>query len=242
MQLNQKTKDAISMNFLRLIRKNCLFNGFDDKEINGLFDCMQGKIVMKSKGVLIAKEDSQANELCIVLEGTLLMFVTKLNGQREPTGVLEQGDMFGLHQFYLPSKKLGVNVVAASDVTLLYLNTSTVVTMCEKSCKYHQQLIYRVFQYLSEKIEELENNNNYITIKGMRQKISKLIYDKYLEIGQTEIRLGMDRNEMASYLNVSRPSMSREMMRMRDEGIIEFWKDRITIKDIQKLEKIIKGD
>jgi Mn-dependent DtxR family transcriptional regulator len=50
----------------------------------------------------------------------------------------------------------------------------------------------------------------------------------------------MDRNEMAAFLNVSRPSMSREMMRMRDEGIMEFWKDKITIKNIQKLTAIVK--
>lgn len=229
------------MNFLKLIRKNCLFNGFDDKEINSLFDCMQGRIVMKSRGMLIAREESQATELCIVLEGTLLLFVTKLNGQREPICTLAAGEMFGLHQYYLADRRLGFNVVAATDVTLLYLNTSTITTMCNKTCKYHQQLIHRTLQNLSEKIEELENNNNYITIKGMRQKIAKLIYDKYLETGETIIYLGMDRNEMASYLNVSRPSMSREMMRMRDEGIFEFWKDKITIRDIESLESIVKG-
>lgn len=229
------------MNFLRLIRKNCLFNGFDDNEINNLFDCMQGKIVMKSKGMLIAKEDTEVNQLCIILEGDLLLFITKLNGSKEPISMLSSGEMFGLHQYYLPSKKLGFNAVAASDVTLLYLNTSTIVTMCNKACPYHQTLIHRVLKNLSMQIEELESNNNYITIKGMRQKIAKLIYDKYLEVGEKVVFLGMDRNQMATYLNVSRPSMSREMMRMRDEGIFDFRKDKITINSVQSLEKIIKG-
>lgn len=228
------------MNFLKLIKKNCLFKDFNDKEINSLFDCMKGRIVMKSKGMLVAKEESEAEELGIILQGELLMFVTKLNGTKEPIKMLSTGEMFGLHQYYLEEKRLGFNLVAATDVTLLYLNTATIVTMCEKACKCHQELIFQVFRYLSNRIENLENNNNYMSIKGMRQKIAKLVYDKYTETRESIIFLGMDRNEMARYLNVSRPSMSREMMRMRDEGIFEFWKDKITIKDIKSLEDIIK--
>jgi len=41
---------------------------------------------------------------------------------------------------------------------------------------------------------------------------------------------------------VSRPSMSREMMRMRDEGIITFRKDKITITDLAALEAIVKSN
>ncbi|HHT83238.1 MAG: Crp/Fnr family transcriptional regulator [Christensenellales bacterium] len=228
------------MNFLKLIRKNCLFDDFSDKEINTLFDCMKGRIVMKSKGMLIAKEDSKAEEICIVLEGTLLKFITKLNGEKEPVGMLSQGEMFGMEQFYLEDKRIGFNVVAASEVSLLYLQTNSIVTMCEKACPCHQKLIHKALQYLSRRIEDLQNNNNYITIKGMRLKIAQLIYDKYLEQNSLQLSLGMDRNEMAAFLNVSRPSMSREMMRMRDEGIMEFWKDKITIKNIQKLTAIVK--
>ena len=70
------------MNFLRIIKKNFLFDGFSNKDINTLFDCMQGKIVKKSKGMLVAFEDSKIEDICIVLEGKLLAFVTKINGER----------------------------------------------------------------------------------------------------------------------------------------------------------------
>lgn len=229
------------MDFLKVIRKNCLFEGASDSDINVLFDCMQGRIVMKSKGMLIAKDDNVIEDVCIVLEGKLLEFVTKLNGDKEPLNGLVEGDMFGLDKGYLTPNTLGYCIVAATDVTLLYLKISTIVTMCEKACVCHQALIHKAMQYLSERIFEVQNNNNYITIKGMRQKIANLIYDKYNEQNQSVISLGMDRNEMAAFLNVSRPSMSREMMRMRDEGIIKFWKDQITIIDPVVLEKIIKG-
>ncbi|MFW5779913.1 MAG: Crp/Fnr family transcriptional regulator [Bacillota bacterium] len=229
------------MNFLRIIKKNCLFQGFRDKDINTLFDCMDGKIVKKSKGMLVAYEDSEIEELCIVLEGKLLQFVTKLNGKRQPLGLVCQGEMFGLYQGYLKPNKLGYYVVAASDVTLLFLKISTIVTMCENACACHQKIISRALEYLSKRVYELQNNKDYMAIKGMRHKISRLIYDKYIEQQTTSIALGMNRNEMAEYLNVSRPSMSRELMRMREENILDFYKDKITIINIKRIEDILKG-
>lgn len=228
------------MNFFKLLRKNSVFAEFSDKEINALFDCLKGRIVLHSRGVLIAKEESEVTEACILLDGTLLEFSTTLDGRREPLATLEQGDSFGFEQGYLPEKRLPFSVVAVTDVTLLYLDISSVTNMCEKACPFHQQLVYKVMRHLCERIQSLKENNNYITTKGMRQKIARLIFDKYSEQGVLEIRLGMDRNQMAEYLNVSRPSMSREMMRMRDEGMFDFWKDKISIKDLSALENVLK--
>ena len=43
---------------------------------------------------------------------------------------------------------------------------------------------------------------------------------------------------MAEYLNVSRPSMSREMINMKNDGIISYRKDEIVIHDIAKLKEL----
>lgn len=229
------------MNFIKLLRKNSLFAEFSDKEINILFDCLKGRLVLKSHGVLIAKEEDTVNDICVLLDGTVLEFVTTLDGRRAPVKTLEQGDCFGLEQGYPAGRPLGFSVVAVSDVTLLYLDISSITTMCGKACSCHQKLVCNVMAYLCGRISELAENNDYITIKGMRQKIAKLIFDKYAEQGATEIRIGMDRNEMAEYLNVSRPSMSREMMKMRDEGMFDFWKDKITIRNLAAIEDILKS-
>ncbi|HHY04413.1 MAG TPA: winged helix-turn-helix domain-containing protein, partial [Thermoanaerobacterales bacterium] len=64
---------------------------------------------------------------------------------------------------------------------------------------------------------------------------SMFLLDQYKKTGKTTFVLPMNRNDMADFLNVSRPSMSREMSRMKDEGIIDFHLSTIKIKDIQAL-------
>ena len=91
---------------------------------------------------------------------------------------------------------------------------------------------------LAERIDLINNDAKYLKLKSMRGKISKLFYDKYLQQGTETIHLGFNRNEMAEYLNVSRPSMSREMINMKNDGIISYRKDEIVIHDIAKLKEL----
>jgi DNA-binding transcriptional regulator LsrR (DeoR family) len=50
----------------------------------------------------------------------------------------------------------------------------------------------------------------------------------------------MKRHELADYLSIPRPSLSRELGLMRDDGIIEFDGSSVKIKNILMLEKSIE--
>lgn len=229
------------MNIIKLIRNNALFKNFDDKEVNAIFDCLKGRILKCSRGKIVAAEDSPAEEIGIVLEGTLLKFVTKSDGSREAQGTLKEGEMFGEIAGYAGDKLFHYSVVAAEDVTILFITVETIVRQCSKNCAYHQKLLENTLSYMADKINTINKDTEYLIIKSMPMKIAKLIYDKYLMQGTTNVALGINRNEMAEYLNVSRPSMSREMIRMREAGIIEFRKDKIAIKDVDALADVANG-
>ena len=46
----------------------------------------------------------------------------------------------------------------------------------------------------------------------------------------------MNREELADYLGTTRPSLSRELMKMQEEGLIRVEKKFIYIPDREKLE------
>lgn len=227
------------MKIIKQIKKCALFDGFTDAEINKLFDCIKARIVKYSRGQLVAKDNTEVNEICILLEGNLVEFTTKNSGKREVIHSLVDGEIFGLSQTFCPPHILGYCVVAALESTVLYVSAESVTAVCGNACRHHIKFVNNVLRAMGERISELENNNGYITIKGMRKKIAKLVYDKYLAQNSLTVDMGMNRNEMAKYLNVSRPSMSREMMRMRDnDGIFNFRKEIIEIKNLEMLKKL----
>lgn len=228
------------MNILRLIKKNELFMNFEDKEINEIFDSIKGRIVRYSRGTIVVHGGEEAHEICIVLNGTLLKFSIKEDGSKEAQGTVEEGGMFGETECFLPVKTHKYSYVTADDCDLLFITGSTITAhSCENSVA-HQKLLENLLAALAARIDGMSKDTEYLIIKSMRLKIAKLIYDTYLEQQNLNVELGMNRNEMADYLNVSRPSMSREMMRMRDEGMFEFRKDKIEIKNLDAIKSIVE--
>ncbi len=52
----------------------------------------------------------------------------------------------------------------------------------------------------------------------------------------------MKKYELAEFFNIARPSLSREMINLREEGIIDFTGGKIKLISIRKMEKIIDGE
>jgi DNA-binding transcriptional regulator LsrR (DeoR family) len=59
--------------------------------------------------------------------------------------------------------------------------------------------------------------------------------EQYKKTGRDTFMLPMNRNELADFLNVTRPSLSREMSRLREEGVIDFHMESIKILQVDVL-------
>ena len=71
----------------------------------------------------------------------------------------------------------------------------------------------------------------------LREKLARFILSQPLT-GST-LPLSLTREELAAYLNVARPSLSRELGRMAAEGIISCQKNSITVLQQEKLAAYI---
>ncbi len=233
----------MAFNIMKCLKRCPLFRDFDENEVNAIFDCLKARIVVYSKGAIVAKNGDEAKEIGIVLEGAAIAFVDTLGGKHVVERELTEGEMFGEVDGYLENNVYPYSVVVATpEAKIMYITVSTIVKQCEKTCPYHQKLLTNTLKTLAERVNVAKTDNNYLAIKSMRLKIAKLVYSAWLEQQTDVVFLKKNRNEMAEYLNVSRPSMSREMMRMRDEGILDFWKDKITILDLSALRKIVEQE
>jgi CRP-like cAMP-binding protein len=71
----------------------------------------------------------------------------------------------------------------------------------------------------------------------LRQKIAKMILFSIRD--RSSMSVSMSRQEMADFLNAARPSLSRELMRMQNDGLITVEGRKITVKDRNALEEIL---
>lgn len=92
---------------------------------------------------------------------------------------------------------------------------------------------------LSEKIIILNNKIRSISLKSIRQKVVDYILCEYMNEKNEEIKLKYSKEEIANDIGIPRPSLSRELIKLRDEGLINFSRNKITILNIEELEDIL---
>jgi len=59
--------------------------------------------------------------------------------------------------------------------------------------------------------------------------------EEYTKDSKKMFEIVYNRNELAEFLHVSRPSMSRELSRMKDEKIIDYHQSAFRILDLEQL-------
>jgi CRP-like cAMP-binding protein len=88
---------------------------------------------------------------------------------------------------------------------------------------------------LGEKNYNLNRKLELLTLKGMREKIASFLLNEFYERGNDIFQIVLNRTELAEYLNVSRTSMCRELARMKEEGLIDYYGHSFKILNQQKL-------
>lgn len=204
-----------------------LFEKIEDREVLELLKCIGIKTKVFRKSAFVVKAGSKIDYLAVVLAGKAVVSKTDSYGRQTVIEKLEMNDIFG-HNIVCCGKNVSpVDVVATSECEILFLPFEKVVTPCEKLCPYHLQLIKNVMKMISKRNSLLNDKIDIIGQKTTRDKILALLEPYRTENGVFSIPYS--REEMAKFLCVDRSAMSRELCRMRDEGILRFNRNNFEI-------------
>ena len=95
-------------------------------------------------------------------------------------------------------------------------------------------LLLNFLSLISEKAYEMNLKSKLLSQDTIRDKILFWLQQQRLVQKTNEIEMNMTKEELANILFVQRPSLSRELINMRDEGLIEFDRRTITIMEEYK--------
>ncbi|WP_246240485.1 Crp/Fnr family transcriptional regulator [Anaerocolumna sedimenticola] len=123
--------------------------------------------------------------------------------------------------------------MANTDSTVLAIPKEYFFSTCDKSCNAHSVIIQNMLGILAQKAYFLNNKVQLLTSGSLRQKIAKYLLENCNN--KKYVKLTMNREQFSAYLNVTRPSLSREMIKMQEDGLIEVDRDMVKIVDMDKL-------
>lgn len=204
-----------------------LFEKVENNEVLELLKCIGIKTKVFRKNAYILKAGAKIDYLAVILGGNAVMCKTDSFGKQTIIENLKMNDIFGHNIVCCGLGKSPVDVIAQNECEVLFLPFEKVVTPCQKVCSYHLQLIKNVMKMISKRNSLLNDKIDIIGQKTTRDKILALL-EAYCG-GQKVFSIPYSREEMAKFLCVDRSAMSRELCKMRDEGILKFSKNHFEI-------------
>lgn len=86
----------------------------------------------------------------------------------------------------------------------------------------HPALLRNLLDGLAEKALVLHDRNDCLIKSSVREKVLTYLSKESARTGSQVLRISMNREELAAYLNVDRSALSRELSRMQRDGLIAY--------------------
>ncbi len=224
------------------IIKDCdrihLFRNISKEEIEKMFRC--SKTVERSfeDGSYVFRQGETPKNLFLVLEGTVMISKDFASGKRDVLFMVGQGDVFGEMFLFADAKTYWYDAITQGKVSVLEIPWEFFYCFCSNACEHHRMITRNMLEIQSEKNFTMTRKLHLLSGTTLRERIALWLLEQTVD-GRTDIiKLNMNREELADYLGTTRPSLSRELMKMQQEQLIEVDKNTIKILDRDVLDML----
>ena len=209
-----------------------LFRGVDEKVLDAYLQKLGAREGEVAAGDYIFREEDEAKGLYILIEGMVEVEKNDGSGKRQMVNRFDKPDtVLGEVYLFLENRPYDFACRAVKDSRLLFVPKEAFDLAGGAMA---QRLTQNMLQVLAKKAYFLNQKMLILSAGSIRKKIARHLLFKNPE---GEPMMLMNREELADYLAVPRPSLSRELMKMHREGYIDL-KGRQLSFDPEKLESL----
>ena len=207
-----------------------LFQGLSAEEWAALEQsgCLRTKSYPRH--AVIFHAGAQVHALGVVLRGTVHIENLDLWGSKSILSSISAGQAFA-ETYAFCGEALMVDAVAAEHCEILFLHTAA-FTDARIEPALQDKLLRRLLAVSMRKNLSLSQRIFCTTPKTVRGRLLTYFSAQAARCGRMEFEVPFNRQQMADYLNLDRSALSKELCKMRDEGLLEFDKNRFVLKQL----------
>lgn len=218
-------------NYLEAIRKLDLFEHFSEEELRGLFNGRNHEVREFEKNQVIYLQNEVCQTLDIILEGKVSVQRIEEDGQILRIETFSGGNILGANLIFSTRNVYPMTVVSETNSLVIRMQKDLVLELGKTNMGFMAGLL----KVISDRTLVLTDKINTISPRSIRKKIIDFLLEEYRLQRADVIVLGISKRELAERLGMQRTSLSRELARMKTEGILSYDARTITIKDFEKI-------
>ena len=214
---------------MSFISKTALFQGCSEEDILNMSKHLDFRTNKYRKEHVIFGTGSVVTDIGLVLSGSVRIEHTDLWGNKIILGITPAGGVFAESYACIPNEPLMVDAVANEDCEILFINVPRLFIPCS-ACVSQNKLIQNLVMISAEKNLQLSRRSLHTSPKTIRGRLSSYFSQQVSSQRSNKIVIPFDRQQLADYLNLDRSALSKELGKMRKDGLIEYHKNTFVIK------------
>ena len=169
-----------------------------------------------------------ASTKCVVLRGSVHIENLDLWGTKTILSSVPAGQVFAETYAFCGDAML-VDAVAAEDCEVLFVNAAA---FSGGSSAGQDKLLHNLLAVSMRKNLSLSQRIFCTTPKTVRGRLLTYFSAQTAACGRLEFDIPFNRQQLADYLNLDRSALSKELCRMRDEGLLQFEKNHFVLNQL----------
>lgn len=211
--------------YLDVMRSAPLFVGMPEGALRELLRCLSPAVRRFGAGEALLREQETVQSIGILLAGNALASQTDDAGRRAVAAELAPGSVFGDVLAAGEDLSSPVTVTALNVCAAAFLPYDRVLARCGNNCAAHQKLTENLLKSIAAKYFSLQARIDCLVRPTLREKLLHYLGAQAARAGSDTFRIPFDRAALADYLNADRSALSRELSRLRDEGLVDSYKN-----------------
>jgi len=220
--------------YTEILSRSTLFRGMNDSDITSLIEYLGAYTVSFKRGEYVHYTGELISRCGIIISGELQAQNVSYDGHINVSAVHHSSDVFGDILMSSDNAKSPVDVVAVKDSVVLFIPFARIMVDgggFQGLYRFRMNLLNEI----SEKYFSLRKKISYLSAPSLREKIILFLLDRRDIAGKNSFTVSLSREQMANLLGVNRSALSRELSRMKEEGMIDFEKGKFEILSIEDI-------
>lgn len=208
--------------YLSTIRSSLLFQNIPDSALLGLMDCLEVSVKSFEKNQVIFWAGQAVTQVALVLSGEVQLWEEDILGNRSIHNRFLPADTFGEVYACTDHSLMIASAVAVKPTEILLIEQHRLLGKTGCAGPYHRQLIENLLMITSRRALTLTRKVSFLSRRTLREKLLAYLSTQARLAQNCHFSIPFSRQELADYLSADRSALSKELSKMKDEGLLDY--------------------
>lgn len=219
-------------NILQMLPRFHLFSALESEQLKEVANEAQHLEV--ARGTIVFNRGDTAHSLFMLISGQIKLAINSPQGTEKVIGIIGPGESFGEAIIFLDQAMFPIYAQATTDSQLLLIPKQVIFNLLERDMTVSRKMLAGLSVRNRQLVQDIES---VALLTSTQRLIGYLLQISAGATGTGRVTLPASKTTVASLLNLTPETLSRTLLKLQQQGLIEVNGKEIIILDVAGLRE-----